>query len=617
MLPLIKFKSSGASAVFFALSSGLIIFTTIYSITITKGATVNIIIPLLFCIPFFRLFSLSRFQENLSKLTEFVKNHAVILINGFLALILGTLIELIRNDFFNPKAQFLAYSDFFVYARIAEYLNQYGLESTQSHLAQIGYSVQPTIYHYFDVWILAFLHRLSFQNVIDTYLFSYVPISISIIFIGFVAIYKNVYKYRWWSLFFIFPTVYGLCLLPFADIGFTRNLVIAPKIFPAYLAITLSVLLLLKKHYTLFIVVLCSLAVMSITHAPAALATLLLMSVVFYFWGEKKQVLPSIIWPLLTAVLISFFYIISSDSNIQNNISTNSVDHISILSLAKSMVRSVIFSSKLTILPAGLFTIFLIVIVNYKYMKKVIINNKDLFLTVSYLFMFIIMSFGCVALVPLSTIEFIQISRNTINPLYALVSIIILAIVLLKFQSQSSSKIISIMSIIILAIQISYGMYFNMSYYSHRNVNDLPYVSKNFISELSAKLSNHNPCGGYIYTDTTLLKNIYFNNPNLFHLGVFINYVGDNRWLTPLHTLHSSHKYYDQNKTSPFNRFIVEQKKNNDFVSNEQSQLDFIEKNQIGYIVLEKGVVVSDLLKERIEKTIVDPISQVSVIILI
>lgn len=617
LLPITNSKRRSYSVLFYSLSSGLIIFTTLYSITITKGVTVNVIILLLFGFYFIRSFSLSRLKENLSSLTEFVGNYTFIIINGLLALILSTLIELFRNDFFNPNERFLAYTDFFFYARVAEYLNQYGIENHLSHLFQIGYSIQPRMYHYFDIWNLALLQRFSLQNMMDTYLFTFVPLCVSIIFVGFIAIFNNICKYKWWNWIFIFSAVYGLCLLPFLDLGFTRNIVISPKVFPAYFTITLSVLLLLKRHYNLFILVLCSLAVMSIPHAPAALSILILMSVVFYYIGERKLVIPSIVWPVITAVLIFAFYIIFSRSDISGEIIPIQVDQSkSILRVLKSMVRAAIFSSKLSELPAGLFAIFLVVILNFKYMKKMLMNHKDLMLTMSYLLMFVITSFGCVALVPLSTDQFVQISRNTINPLYSLITIIVLAILFKKIRSQSKVNFLSIISIVIISAQISYGMYFSMAYYTQRNEKDLAYVSKDFIDNLSISLQNQNLCGGYIYSETTLLEDQYLNHPNLFQLGVFINYVDNARWLTPLHILPEDHKFFEINQTSPLNLFIAGKKESGEFVSNQQSQLDFINKYQIGYIVIDRGVVVPDLLKERIEKIIVDPTSLMRVIIL-
>lgn len=57
---------------------------------------------------------------------------------------------------------------------------------------------------------------------------------------------------------------------------------------------------------------------------------------------------------------------------------------------------------------------------------------------------------------------------------------------------------------------------------------------------------------------------------------------------------------------SVFYQFVEDQKKNNQFTSIDQSQLDFIDQFHINYLITDKDTKLSPLLQKRIKTEITD-----------
>ncbi|RHJ94171.1 hypothetical protein [Parabacteroides bouchesdurhonensis] len=227
---------------------GLAVLVTIYSIVMTRGITANWMMLVLFamyCI--FRkkqYFSSRKIHPFSSSILFYVS--IILFVNGILYIFfLYRVIDFEKGMFSS------VFADFDFYAKCSQYLNK-GYENI---LLEYNFSkyIAPLPYHYFELWVNAFMYKFGGLNAAVCYMISLPMVFISLIFYGLLAVIETRSKI---SLYYLLVAFSLLCisdvlfcltdLFPF--IKGTSYRLSFPKLLPVVLFLEVVYVCLLYKH---------------------------------------------------------------------------------------------------------------------------------------------------------------------------------------------------------------------------------------------------------------------------------------------------------------------------------------------------------------------------------
>ena len=205
-----EFFTSVYARLFFQLIAGLFVFISLYAIVITGGITINILIlPLLYLLFWHPSGSI---EVDAHKTLPSIgwKHHLEI---GAIALLSLTVLHVFPVNEYKQ-------ADGFFYLKIAEGMNATGHENISHYFTLYNKDfngAEP--YHYFDIWITAFVIRFT-DNFLPSILverFVTQSLLLTAIVLGLYMLAQTVLKRKprsldkifCWSLLFIFPNVLG------------------------------------------------------------------------------------------------------------------------------------------------------------------------------------------------------------------------------------------------------------------------------------------------------------------------------------------------------------------------------------------------------------------------
>ena len=134
--------------------------------------------------------------------------------------------------------------------------------------------------------------------------------------------------------------------------------------------------------------------------------------------------------------------------------------------------------------------------------------------------------------------------------------------------------------------------------------------SPDYLKTMAQELKTLNNQGGYMgyHNHKTIMFMVYAYKPVLALMknNINITLMEETKDIEP--EVDSIFLYQQQTflKILIFNRFIEKQRSEKAFVSEEQSRMDFIEKNHLDFMIADKNVVLDSLLKSKIDHLITD-----------
>ncbi|MDI1323146.1 MAG: hypothetical protein PSV36_10385 [Algoriphagus sp.] len=208
--------------------------------------------------------------------------------------------------------------DFIIYSRIAYYNDMFGKENTQTFYNLFDKNIPNEIYHFTEIWGMAFFKFIDNQSLIKNYFFLLSPIFCFISFLGFKEIfpYSKTFVLLIISillLFIVFPydliPILGISNLPLVGIGTTifslKNIFILP--------IFILILLELKKEKVDYI------KISIVTFLYPVVMPVVLGGLIFNIILFEKEKIKNLIFP----VFISTFFVIYSYLGSSNDIIVN------------------------------------------------------------------------------------------------------------------------------------------------------------------------------------------------------------------------------------------------------------------------------------------------------
>ena len=612
-------KKNTYQLLFCKLLSGLIALLAIYSCAITGFNTINIIIPLLAGIFLFMEKPAIKihFQKNI-----FAPSYIFSDLNKFLILLLFLIpliaIQLIRNDFFNANVIYLSYVDFGFYTNISEYLNITGIENLHpnwENLLQGNLSNTSIPYHYGDLWINAMLLKLSPVNSLYTYIYILIPVLSIITLSGLVAVFECINAtINTFHLILIFSLLFTIGISPYKGALFSNCMVLLPKTFFLYTSVCMAIIAFIRQRTNYFYLALGMLPVFHILFLPVVLIVGVVFSIYLYYKEKNNDHIKGCLLIIASAVLVSLYYLFKGESYGTLRMDNQSAlaplfDKNYILDSLKIIFKNILKRIWLFYLP-----FVVVVAINCKFLYRSVKNNSDYLKIAIVSFLFFITAVFLYGFLHMS-VENRQFIDLIATPLIAVLHVFLFALIL---RENSQKKSIRLFSMILIIFSASISVYYNISNENQKgNI-----VSRSFVKEIQQNLGISNPIGAIINAPST---DLYDYAQFLNFSGVFIKLTGEGRWtvsISPPEQIVDNRKYSvpaeisDGVTHSVFYKYMQKQKQDGSFVSYNNSQVSFLKKYHIEYVIVGKNGYISELLQNEVRKKITDEKTGVCLLVL-
>jgi hypothetical protein len=551
--------------------------------------------------------------KSISYKSSFLKTDYIPLIQTIVVSILIFLLffVLLQNSGLNIN---LPHYDYIFYSKGSFHIIKHGYENIN-----LEYLYEPnmgnTPYHYFELWLNGFTFKIFNIPSLLSLIFIIYPIGIAFMWLGFLSLSEHFnllnYKIKIFALLFLFFTgayipLYKPIFLYNAFINFTPNVFSYSKLFSIYLLIQAFFLVSYSNNKERVLISYAILLIIPIIFISTIIGILMGVGTYFivnYLVDKKNKQLYLKLFSLYFILGISillFYYLLYQKNTVTLSKMTFEID-------ANFFIRAIkiILGSTIQIIVLYIPLIFILIYIKYtcKFDKHFIVNNKHIVLFM-VLYVFSILAWVFLPNFP----DSVQLFNNIIFP-FMHISIFIF---LIKIYNK---KYIAIFLYPFIGCMIIINILFTINEVRR---SDITVYSEAYLKEISIHIKNKNPVGSFLL-DKSEYSYMFVKNSDLFCLGQYLNLLG-----SEYHTISLS--VFDIPITSPFEEFSVKstnfykfvesQKKANNFVSIAQSQIDFVKKYKIDYLIISPKVTLAEHWKPLIDKELIDEKSKEHFIIL-
>ena len=433
-------------SVFVGLSTA-VSFLAVYK---TNGMTVNLI--LLFVMAYLIFKIRTKYYE-----TDISQNNLIIhrfLILVFVSFVLYSYCYIVfGNNFYNK--------DYLYYTKISYYIFKTGFENDYQIFNLIDkdyHAVTP--YHFFDLWLNALNYFIwPLQNNLDTFLKITSSILLSVIFLGFIAIYESYKKVTFFGILFSFSIIffggfsipffinvefiktYEYCFTPYSIFNFA-------KFSPTVLYFLVLILCFKKLDILTGLLLFSSAAIISVVNLPGVLLSLFLLLLIALFSKRLQQIvsIKNILISFLPVILIILFYLFFGNKAVSRSGTTTGT----IIELFTSLFSINVFLQKFKIIGGASIVILLVYGLMFPFYKIILksykenINNNELL----YFYLTLVALLG-----GLLAWSLLSPKMNAIQPFYFTLKILPCAVFLLICMS-NNGKFVKIITVCILVFSM-------------------------------------------------------------------------------------------------------------------------------------------------------------------
>jgi len=605
-------QSKTAFSLLFLLWIGQLFFTIIGAMIFTKGNTSLVLaLPILF----FLLYQIKTNTINIS----YNSNHfKFILIYFFISIIFITLwnhLKYYNNDL---NRYITANADFIFYAKVSDYIINTGIERNNlNYLTEINYNIP---YHYYDLWQNALLAKLFDINYLSALITLTYPLNYSLVYLGIFSLLEFLSSYNKNKLNYNQLVLFFITLLTFFSTSFyhesMKKFIIqidivsidifeTGKLFPIYISYFFIYYAILNRNEVLFFLSLIICGLLYPTTMPAFYVICLLVILFNVIFINRKDRIKGYAFFLFLSLVSYVLFYKFTGNNIKNDAFFSSILQINLGDLIKMFI-----------IPFA--TIFFVLVLYFPYL--LLIKSKILFdkfyIKNSFYFMIAILAISLTFwAVGNKAQNSVQLFYNPFTPvLHVFLYLSILTVYLF-----ADKKWIYITTLILLV---------NVSVNAHKIFFDKPSKNdKDFVLKVAKAVEQKNRIGAFIFS-----PEYYLNNMNNFFSKVYFVYPPASflsYFDTQYHPISlsifdtkydSTSKFFQTEKllmeNSEFYQFVETQKKNNQFKSILQSQVDFIKKYNIQWLVTDKDARLPSEIEEIVTEKFTSDIQKYNFYIL-
>ncbi len=592
---LFPISKSTHQKVFFKLIGGVLFWAIAISIIATSFKTINILALLTFIFLWKKEgkhFSEIQFQHILPDIFE-IKYLALCLIVLFLFIS----VQFYRNEYFNVEYVYLSNPDYSFYLTMAEYQFSTGVERLTPwyelfELSKIE-AVEP--YHYGDIWLTSVFLRWSQIAPLRMFLYVFIPVISMISFTGLHALYANhtSKRYNYLNIFICFMMLFSIGGIPFVReaYGFTMLPLTTPKIFLFFNLCVLGFLFLLNNKHQAFITILCVIPIFHILYAPLIFSAIFVWSGYFYFFKKEKWAIHGLVFPVVMTLGILLFYLIFGKYNTYYGGSAK-------LELMEYFKGFMITSFRDVLARAIVFYLPTIILIGWIWKNKIHLSSleKQIFSFSGTIILVTIFFRGLLNY----NHEALQIPQIIFNPL---LTILLLFVFSLLVKGDFFGNKYKIPIYILILTHLGSSTYIILNNYTQKEDK----IHFQFLSQIENELKELPPIGVFISNTEDL--DFHTISPHLCFVAEPLKLIGKDQWVNSISIPDNITNFPFPERVSsiinsPFYQFIQEDKAKNNYTTYGNAQKDFVEEYNIGYVLIEKGGVLTEELKSIISKII-------------
>lgn len=622
------------SNLFFSLFAGISAVGLISSIIYTSFVTIQVVALLLLIFAFLetKLFEPQQQVEN-SKTTQPSIVVLGLCFTGALALIFSwSFFQYTKPGEFNhwiPAVDYLQANDYIINSFRSHFLKVSGNENYFHAINLIDASYHgPKPYHYYEMWVnVGVTSLIGGLNVVNFSLITF-PAFHFLSFLGILAFWETRAPVNLWAVIISLSLLLfaGLHLFFYQYLGIESiNLpVLSYRLkmavyYPFIIAFILQFTKGMKVRAMLFLL---GLSVATIVAAPGVLGgvVVFLMIMAVFKMANKKTILRSLIYVAATAFAILFFYLLSGSSgpSIREGISVNALiadlfSTESFFALLKE--KSLLFVKEVCRFILIFWPFFLLIWMLRSRLRSLPNLNQMSLL------------FGCVLFVALCAYiafsgqtDALQLSYNLsisiINSLFIFLCAIIIASFLAKKTTVTRERI----SFAVLLILIVFSGALQTKPFLKNTFFKKPFYSDTYLQEIREYFENKPEVmlGGTINGEKDFHSSFSYQVAAYsggYHLAFMKNGAVPIS-LSDMEVRPNSTEEGKDLSNGVFHKYVADLKSSGDFVSVAESQLSFIKRNQIKYLILSKNGTLPRNLEAVVQRELVDELSKERFLIL-
>jgi len=584
---------------------GIIVGVFIYSIIITQFNTIMIGLLIPFCFILIGVINQKSQRERLIS-TLRIKGKTILLCLVVLFLISGYnlffLWDKTHQILISPEA------DKVFYARVSDYLNYNGIEST--YLDYFN-SHNPTPYHYFELWLTALIIRFPGLNTLLVQQIILNGIFFIALYFGGLSLLNYFKKVTTFDLVIclILPFFFGI-KIPFFpsflyhhdDWYFLENPIIRQKLFGVSILFIASSLMFFRKRIDIALYIFligCFFNVSLITTVPFAV-------IIFCLINNPENKFKICSTSILILIFYYAFYFFNKTTGLMTDNPSvpymigNTFSSINNIKLILNYTAKNIIEILFLFCPMLLFLFYLI----KKELKfKRTIVSISIFVLILYIQSSIIWSLFIIK--PDAQQLFYNVAIPIANCFFFIIAIILVA----RLNDWKLYMVYLVLGIWGYVCIIATNQKLNNV--KNKTANN---YSPEYLESVKNKLLKLNNQGGYLtrFEDD---YDIFMLNFIVYSYKPYLAFIKNNINITLIQStddinLRADSLYrsqqYDFLKLLPFNIYIQREKENNAFKSETLSRMRFIKENKLEYIIADKSAIVDSLIQTITDTVITD-----------
>lgn len=596
-------------SLFWKVLVGTVLIISSYAIISTKGVTLLLLVPFLMI---FFVKHLMLWESKSATAHYFKKEQWLFFIPS---IVLNFLFYVWALNSFNSEIVHYVSGDFNIYYRIAQRLNEFGIENL--NLDPIYRARYASPYHYGDLWLYALISKLVSTNPSAVFLVSFCHLSV--IFVNGIYTYirrrfnaqgneKNSYLYFLLLVGFYtgFNTFFPKFIVPSAE-PYSLSVMNWSKVLtPSCFLIAMLVLAKDKSWWALCLLTMVG-GLFFINALPAMFMTLFLILLIALLRNQiskKDWLVFTSTYAIGTMLFIVFLY------KLLPNILGVQMQEATGVALQKSLDIKAFLFTAIKIFIGGWFQIFvltpfLLILIVGLYIKGHFKHLKQKLFGLDYDILFMIFAIAsglaCWAFLHPFAPDAVQFYTNILAPIYAISISFILAYTITVVKN----KLLSTIAVLVLGTSI----------YTHSK--EVFFIQKDTRKEWNAiEGFFKNKQSGFYFANLRAARhfNSFFDKNTVYFMP-----LGQLQYLWPnYHNFSLNAPFISENKESiyaveerieldlaPFSIYYNEKRKSDPNISVAQSIQDFVLDQKIGYITVSKDTVLPEYFRAKVKDSVV------------
>ena len=610
VLRLIRFQYNSNyfyAQLFATFLTGLIFGVFCLSLFKTTGQTIQIVFLPIICFLFYEY----RYHLSSTKIKDILHIQPSFL-NIFFNIIIGSILILGWNYAFTLNE--VTVSDHVFYSRISSYIYLSGQEN-EYHIANaLGEEFWGTSpYHYFELWLNAGITALFGGLSIINFLLYASSLLVFTVYLGFLAIWERFGKLDWVGLIccnlglylggFIFGYIFNIdFLIGYEFVSYPFMLYNTVKFSVFYIFATASILCFLYNYKMSGFLLLLILPVVSFAALPTIFGTIglfILINCIRPYFISRNESLRLFLYTTLVFLSIIVFYALTKGTLLARD-ATQVND---LLGLFGDLMNTTYLRTRINIILGSLIRLgilfFPFIILLGLFIKK----YQEGFNLKWIIFIFLSMN-----LIGLITWALLYQAVNSAQLFYLVLkgTNVLIFLLLVYFFTQFKQPVYRFIFILIFMANTFMNIYYKIKHQSS------PFHPNEFQEEIAKEVDSLNPIGIFIQHPSEF-NGIFQKYTSFKAYDRFLVLVNNQSIAVSLSDAEISVSQEDmliaqQEKKalnlSFFLAFIKLQKQRKQFVSIDQSQVDFIQKHKVQYAFVSAKADLSPLIKKMIKKEI-------------